>query len=65
MTSQEFRSWRRARYRTQPEAAEALGVNIMTVCRWENDQGLPPGRLLELACRGLDLERAETEAANG
>ena len=59
MDSDEFRKWRRARYRTQEEAAEAFGVNFTTISRWERGDGYPTGRLLELACAGLDRERQE------
>ena len=57
MDHSEFKKWRRARYRTQDEAAEAMEVDRMTVNRWELGVTSPPGRLLELACKGLDLER--------
>ena len=59
MDHTEFRTWRRKRYRTQQELSDILKVDRMTINRWELGQNWPAGRLLEYACRGLDLERQE------
>ncbi len=59
MDSEQFREWRRARYRTQDQAGEAFGVTRETIHAWERDKRDVKWRLVELACRGLDLERQE------
>lgn len=63
MDYEDFKAWRLARYRTQDDAGEAFGVHRTAILRWERGASAPPGRLLELACKGLDLERRESEAA--
>lgn len=62
MEHDEFRTWRRKRYRTQDDAGRDFGVDRTTILRWEKGYSSLPGRVLELACRGLDLERRESEA---
>ena len=65
MDSQGFRAWRRARYDSQEDAAKALGVVKWTIHAWERGRRQPTSwRLLELACKGLDLERRESEGAD-
>lgn len=63
MTHDEFKAWRLARYRTQDAASRDFGVDRATILRWEKGYTTLPGRLLELACKGLDLERRESEGA--
>jgi DNA-binding XRE family transcriptional regulator len=49
----DLRSWRRTRYLTQSQLGELLGVNKMTVYRWESGQSdIPP--FLDLALERLD-----------
>ncbi len=64
MDSAQFRTWRRKRYRTQDEAGQAFDVTRETIHCWERNK--TPGanwRMIELACKGLDLERRESERA--
>ena len=64
MDKNTFRAWRRERYRTQVEAGQALGISRETVHAWERDKTRPISwRFVELACKGLDLERQETGQA--
>lgn len=55
MNRLELKRWRRARWLTQPQLGELLGVNRMTVYRWETGQtDMPP--FLELALFALDYQ---------
>ena len=48
--------YRRARGLTLQSLGRKLGVHWETVWRWENGKRTPPGRLVQLALRGLDDE---------
>ena len=48
--------YRRARGLTLQALGERLGVHWETIWRWENGKRTPPGRLVQLALRGLDDE---------
>jgi transcriptional regulator with XRE-family HTH domain len=52
-----IQDYRRDRGLTLRQLADALGVDIMTVWRWEHGRRTPPARLVELALLGLDTER--------
>jgi transcriptional regulator with XRE-family HTH domain len=60
----DVKAWRRAHGLTQSQLARLLGVENMTVSRWE--RGLTKrqadGRLLELALEALDRRLAEGRA---
>lgn len=62
MDQTELRTWRQAAGMTQAEVADALGVRVATISDWERGVKTPAGRLLELALRGLALEREEAAA---
>ena len=55
--------YRKAHGLTLQALGERLGVHWETVWRWENGKRTPPGRLVQLALRGLDDE--EREARRG
>ena len=64
MDNKQFRLWRRARFETQIDAGNALGVSRETIHAWEREKRRPISwRFVELACKGLDLERQETGQA--
>ncbi|MGD9892378.1 MAG: helix-turn-helix domain-containing protein [Dehalococcoidia bacterium] len=48
--------YRKRRGLTLQSLAEKLGVHWETIWRWENGRRTPPGRLVQLALRGLDDE---------
>ena len=53
MNRLELKAWRRARHVTQIQLGELLGVNKMTVYRWEvGESTVPP--FLKLALERLD-----------
>jgi len=56
MSSEKLRMWR-AKYRlSQHQLAEALGVNVRTIGKWENaERAIPP--FMELALEGLEQRR--------
>jgi transcriptional regulator with XRE-family HTH domain len=51
--------YRRARGLTLQALGDKLGVHWETVWRWEHGKRTPPGRLVQLALRGLDDEERE------
>lgn len=58
MTGSDLRAWREAHGVGQAELGRRLGVSAITVYRWESGRRKPlPGRILELAIRGLECER--------
>lgn len=52
MTSDELRAWRKRKGYSQRELAEILGVDTMTVSRWERGvrEKIPPYLHLTLEC---------------
>lgn len=60
MTNDQFRAWRRRKYRRQDQAAAALGVSVATISNFERgyryDNGAPVtiDRRTELACAAID-----------
>lgn len=48
--------YRRNRGLTLQALGERLGVHWETIWRWEHGKRTPPGRLVQLALRGLDDE---------
>ena len=52
--------YRRQHGLTLEELGQKLGVRYETVWRWENGRRTPPGRLVQLALRGLDDEERES-----
>lgn len=48
------KAWRDERKITQRQLADRLGVDPITVSRWERGEQKPPGRLLRLALEALD-----------
>jgi transcriptional regulator with XRE-family HTH domain len=53
MNRLELRTWRRARYLTQVDLGELLGVDKMTVYRWESGASTVPA-FLHFALAHLD-----------
>jgi transcriptional regulator with XRE-family HTH domain len=53
MNRLELRAWRNARYLSQPQLGALLGVNRMTVYRWESGDSTVPA-FLDLALAQLD-----------
>lgn len=59
MDATELRTWRKARQLTQTQMADLLGVDLMTVNRWERGHQRAPGHLLTLALRALACDLAD------
>jgi DNA-binding transcriptional regulator YiaG len=57
MTPQDLKERREALHLSQPKLAALLGVDVMTVNRWEKGKQAPPSFL------ALALEALETRAA--
>lgn len=57
----DLKSWRESRGLTQAQLARRLGVDQMTVSRWERGSGRrgAPGEVLELALAELDRRLKE------
>lgn len=57
MTPKQLRAWRRKNGYSQGRLAETLGVNVMTISRWERGvmKDLPP--FLHLALKWVEKER--------
>lgn len=53
--------YRAAHGLTLAQLGDLLGVTWGTVWRWEHGTRTPPGRLVQLALRGLDAERSEAQ----
>ncbi len=51
--------YRKTRDLTLQALGDKLGVHWETIWRWENGKRTPPGRLVQLALRGLDDEARE------
>jgi transcriptional regulator with XRE-family HTH domain len=56
MTGEEIRRWREERGIDRYELARLLGLDKMTVYRWEAGLRTPNERLMELALKGLECE---------
>jgi transcriptional regulator with XRE-family HTH domain len=56
MTGVEIRRWREERGIEQAELARLLGLDKVTVYRWEAGLRAPNERLVELALKGLECE---------
>jgi DNA-binding transcriptional regulator YiaG len=54
MTPDELKAWRKRLGLTQKKAAEALGVNLATLAKWETGR-LPISKVVALACRAVEL----------
>jgi transcriptional regulator with XRE-family HTH domain len=52
--AEQLKAWRKAHGLTQHELAHLLGLDTMTISRWERAATEPPYRLLELALAELD-----------
>jgi transcriptional regulator with XRE-family HTH domain len=59
----DLKMWRQQRGLTQSQLARLLEVETLTISRWERGatKRQAPGRMLELALKGLDVELAEKE----
>lgn len=59
MDNVQLTAWRESRNLTQRELGDWLGVDQMTVSRWERgaSKRMAPGRLLELALWAYDKQR--------
>ncbi len=55
MTPSELRIWRATHNLTQTDLAALLGVDVMTISRWERDERLIPA-FLDLALKQLESE---------
>ncbi len=60
MEGKDVRAWRQQRGLSQKRLAALLGVDVVTVYRWEAGDRKPP-LLLERALRDLDRELAEQQ----
>ncbi len=56
MTGEEIRRWREERGIEQAELARLLGLDKVTVYRWEAGLRSPNERLIGLALKGLECE---------
>ena len=61
MNRLQLKDWRRARWLTQPQLATLLGINVMTVWRWEHGETDMPA-FLDLALLGLDTQHRWSKA---
>jgi transcriptional regulator with XRE-family HTH domain len=60
MTPNQVKAWRKKNGYSQSQLARALGVNVMTVSRWERGfMNTPP--FLHLALKWLELEGGENK----
>ncbi len=58
MTSEELRAWRKRLHYSQSGIAKVLGVDVMTISRWERGvRQIPP--FLHLALRCVEMEGGE------
>ncbi|MBN1366232.1 MAG: helix-turn-helix transcriptional regulator [Syntrophaceae bacterium] len=58
MTRDDLKKWRRQNDYSQAKLAKALGVSVITVCRWETGTRSIPV-FLNLALKGLEVETKE------
>lgn len=58
MTPEELKTWRERNSYSQSQLANALGVDTMTISRWEREVRKIPS-FLALALRALELEGGE------
>ena len=64
MTGEELREWRKvAGYKTQADAADALGTPVRTYQRWERAKEVD--RVVELATQALAMKAAWPAAIEG
>ena len=61
MEGREMREWRQRHGISQDRLAALLGVNRVTVWRWEHDERAMPGRLVEWALKGIEAELPERQ----
>jgi transcriptional regulator with XRE-family HTH domain len=59
MRGADVREWREARGLNRRRLSALLDVAESTVARWENEERAMPSKLVELALRGLEVERGE------
>lgn len=60
--AENIRAFRKARHETQEQLAEAMGVSVSAVCKWESEQSVPEvGLILKLA----DLFHTSTDVLLG
>lgn len=55
MTPEDLVAWRQRHGLSQEQLATALGVDRVTLARWETGARQVPGRMLALALRALEL----------
>jgi transcriptional regulator with XRE-family HTH domain len=61
MTSNELKQWRQQNGYSQSQLAKALGVIVITISRWEREEGkIPP--FLHLALKSLPKKGGEIRA---
>lgn len=67
MEAQTLKEWRLAQGLSRAQAGKAFGVDRSTIYRWESGETVPPGILLDLACKQLETnaqrDKAPTEFA--
>lgn len=64
MTNEELLTWRHSQGMTRQALADALGISVWTIVKWERGERRMPGRWLDLALERLacDATRPTPEA---